>query len=191
MHRSWLLTMAVPSGYQPVGAADRPNHAVESSSPESKEIAFSSPASYHPLVWCLIALGPLSTLGSIFFVYNDDSSTDNDKRKAVMALAWTTVALVIVFVFVLPTRFDVLSNGSIAVKTLPLAYKFGHVTAAYENPPLLEGWSRPRIKFATNFHNRVIVRRKQGGWDVLVSPKDPEGFTSAVWKVAAEIEADQ
>jgi hypothetical protein len=50
------------------------------------------------------------------------------------------------------------------------------------------GSSSPRIRCATNFVSRVLLRRRVPGagelWDLVVSPQDPRGMVDAVKRVA-------
>ena len=157
---------------------------------DAPSVVFQSRASYHPLVWVLLSFAPIVTLASIGIVYSDDSSTEAEKRQAVLALVWTTVAIVIVYALVLPRRFEVVSNASVNVVTFNPFFKwnFKNVTAAYENQSIWAEWNRPKFKFAVDLHKRVVVRRKNGRWDLLVSPKDPAGFVEEVWRVAGDTE---
>jgi len=150
-------------------------------------VVFRSSASYHPLFWLLIALAPVSTLLSIWFVFKDESSTREAKERSLKGLIWATVAVVIVFALVLPRRFEVVSDASINVITfLSKKWNFTKICAAYDKQSPFAEWHRPKFKFAVNWHNRVIVRRKNGAWDLLVSPSDPAGFVVAVWDVVKE-----
>jgi hypothetical protein len=66
-------------------------------------------------------------------------------------------------------------------------WNFKNVTAAYANQSLMMSeWYRPKIKFAAGLHNRVIVQRKLGPWDLTVSRTDPAGFVDAIWKVTRD-----
>jgi hypothetical protein len=35
----------------------------------------------------------------------------------------------------------------------------------------------------------VVVRRRHGKWDILVTPSDPQGFVQAVEQVVGQLEA--
>ena len=102
-------------------------------------------------------------------------------------LICATVAVVVVFALVLPRRFEVVSDASINVITfLSKKWNFTEICGAYDKQSPFAEWHRPKFKFAVNWHNRVIVRRKNAAWDVLVSPSDPAGFVAAVWNVVNE-----
>jgi hypothetical protein len=158
----------------------------EDAAAEQPHVVFCSDASYHPVMCLLIAFGPLAILASILLVWRDDSSTEQEKRVALRASLWSTLALVLVFVLVLPRRFEVASDASVNVVTfVKIKWNFQNITAAYDNQTIFSEWWRPKIKFACDFDKRVVVRRKNGAWDLLVSPKDPAGFVEAVYKVVA------
>ena len=142
------------------------------------EVVFSSSATHPWWFWLVIVLAPTFCLVSLFL-------TDQD-RESVLILVLSALFSVAIFVFVVPTKYSVLSDASVVVHVLPTSYTFQHVTAAYENPPLFS--VRPTLKFATRLSQRVVVRRKNRGWDILVSPDDTAGFTQAVWNVANMVE---
>lgn len=169
--------------------SDTADAAQEIEKDENKpRVVFSSPAVYHPLTIILLSVAPIVMFGSIVLVELDDSSSSQEKQKARQSLLWSTVALIIVYGFVMPRRFVVLSDASIQVTTLLKTWRFPHVTAAYEYPSLFQDAFRPRFKFATDLTNRILIRRGNGGWDLLLSPRDVPGFASAVRRVAAMVE---
>lgn len=146
-------------------------------------IVFQSGAAYHPLICLLIAFGPLATLASIITVCADKTQSDSEKRFAVLTLLGTTLALVILLAAVLPRSFQVLSDASVSVVTIvQIQWNFPNVSSAHAYGPttLYAEWWRPKIKFAVDLGTRVVVRRQNGAWDLLVSPKDPAGFVEAV-----------
>jgi hypothetical protein len=156
-------------------------------------VVFESPAKYHPCTFFLLALAPASTLLGLALVpvYFDETVSDEDRRSITKGMLWATTVIIIVYSLVLPKRFEVLSDASIRLVTwIPsLAHTFPNATAAYDNPPLHQNLFRPRLKFATDLNSRVVVRRRNEGWDLLVSLHDAPGFVAAVWKVAGEVES--
>jgi hypothetical protein len=155
------------------------------------KVVFESPAKYHPCTLLLLALAPACTLGSLALVYFDDTAPDEDRWSITKVMLWATAVIIVVYSLVLPKRFEVLSDASIRLVTwIPLlAHTFPNATAAYDNPPLHQNLFRPKLKFATDFNSRVVVTRRNEGWDLLVSLHDSPGFVAAVWKVAGEVEA--
>jgi len=182
-------SIAVDSPQQP-----REQHvpATTASQTRSEEpgLVFRAPSSYHPWTYILVALGPAACLLSMILVYYDGGSSSRKKKgDAYVCLLWTTVAILFLYAAVLPRRIELYSNATLVVSTWIFAFKFRNVTAAYEDPPFVEDFfRRPNLKFSSNFLKRVLVRRKNKSWDVLVSPKDRKGFLAAVWKVAAVVE---
>lgn len=157
--------------------------------PAAKEehVIFRSSASYHSLFGILVAFAPTACLVSMYFVWTDDASTRDEKEGATRGLLWTIIALLIVFVLVLPRRFEVVSNASVnVVSVLGWKWNFGDVCGAFDQQSVFAEWYRPKFKFAVDIHNRVIVKRRNGKWDVLVSPRDAAGFVDAVWNVVNE-----
>lgn len=158
----------------------------------NNQVVFSTPAVYHP-VMCLLLLFSLSVpVLTLIFVYNDEQASVDETKAAVRTLIATLIAITIVFSLVLPRAFQVVSDASInVVSVLGVKWNFSSITAAYKLDSLFSEWTRPKFKFATDLHNRVVVRRKNGGWDVLLSPKDADGFERAVWNVAGNVEGSE
>ena len=93
---------------------------------------------------------------------------------------------------VLPKQVDVRSNGSIGIKSFLVTFQFPKVARAYESEPVLfqrEDFARPRLKFESHPWSKVVVLRRNGKWDVTVSPKDPKGFIEAIDKVVNQLES--
>jgi hypothetical protein len=98
-------------------------------------IVFQSPAKYHPMIWCMLAIASVSLLvGLVLVVLMDDTRTAQETKGAVWILLGKTVATFVLFVMVLPARFEVLSNASVRVQMLCPGVRstFGDATAAYE-----------------------------------------------------------
>lgn len=144
------------------------------------EVVHSSHAKYDWITFVLMCIVPLSMLFSLWVVQED--SDPSLRRHAIRSIAASSVALVIVFSLVLPRRFDVLSDSSIRVVTLcGKHWVFGGAMDAFGRQGIIAEPFRPKFKFATSFlHERVIVRRQQGSWDILLSPSDPGEFVQAV-----------
>jgi hypothetical protein len=149
----------------------------------SATIVFRSPAKYHPMSLLVLALGPVAILVGAWFVLQDDTTSNEEKRKSMQVMAASMAFLLLVYALVLPAAFEVVSDASVNVVTF-VRYKwnFGHITGAYDNIGFVEDLTRPKIKFAVDFCTRIIVRRKDR-WDLVVSPQDATGFTKAVWDV--------
>ena len=155
-----------------------------------QHVIFQSPAKYHICTVFLLALAPATALGSLALVYLDETVSYDDRRSITHFLLWVIAVIIIVYSLVLPRRFEVLSDASIrVVMWTSLAHTFANATAAYENPPMHQNLFRPKLKFATDLNSRVVVTRRNEGWDLLVSLHDAPGFVAAVWEVAGEVEA--
>jgi hypothetical protein len=152
-------------------------------------VVFETPAKYHPCTVFVLALAPASALVSLALVYFDETVSYGDRGSIIKCLLWAIAVIIIVYSLVLPKRFEVLSDASIrVVMWTSLAHTFPNATAAYDNPPMHQNLFRPRLKFATDFNSRVVVTRRNEGWDLLVSLHDAPGFVAAVWEVASEVE---
>lgn len=149
----------------------------------SATIVFRSPAKYHLLSWVVLALGPVAILVGAWFVFQDDTTSYEEKRNAIQVMAVSMAFLLVVYALVLPAAFEVVSDASVNVVTFfRCKWKFGYITGAYDNIGFAEELTRPKIKFAVDFSTRIVVRRKDR-WDLVVSPKDATGFIKAVWDV--------
>jgi hypothetical protein len=169
-------------------------NSIHSTSRQTPRVVFESPAKYHPCTLFLLALAPASTLDSLALVYFDETVSDEDRQSITKGMLWATAVIILVYTLVLPKRFEVLSDASIRLVTwiscvVDIHYTFPNATAAYDIPPLHQNQFRPRLKFATDLNSRVVVRRRNEGWDLLLSLDDAPGFVDAVWKVAGEVEA--
>lgn len=173
----------------------------------SPKIVFESPASYHRWTYVLLSIAPMATLISMVIVHHEDRNkhknynhaSQQKKEDTLFCLFWITVALILVFVAVLPRLYRVYSDASIVVKSLLFTWRFDNVIGAVKDPPFDDDVWHPRLKFSTNFNKRVLVMRRDvggccggcgwtgfGGWDVLVSPSDTKGFIAAVIDCAAD-----
>ena len=154
-------------------------------------IVFSSRSQYHPVIVFLMSVAPLSIIVSIFLVLRDPSVQDSEREQGIRVLVCTLTLVFGMYCSILPKQVDVRSNGSIGVKTILFTYQFTGVLRAFEAGLGREDFLRPRIKFATSTNNRVIVRRRHGKWDILVTPEDPQGYVRAIEEVVARIEDEQ
>jgi len=155
-----------------------------------REVVFTTPCTYGWLVWLLLAFSiGASLLTTIPLFISDNESSDEEKKSAIHTLIWTTVSILIVYIFILPYKCEVRSDASIGISTLFLTYSFIEAVRAYQADGIFDALVRPRrFKFTTDFHNRVVVLRKHGRWDLDVSPKDSEGFIRAVHDMTERLE---
>lgn len=156
-------------------------------------LIFSSPASYHFWTWILLALLPLSTLlGTCTVYYSLDPVLSSDQRRRALIGLWVaTLAILVAYVVCLPRRYEVHSDATLVVITRLAAFQFDQLVAASIDPPLIDICSygfqnqgRLRWDVATNFENRILIRRGGGGWDMVVSPWNAPGLVAAVEQVA-------
>lgn len=160
-----------------------------------KLIVFSTPSRYQNIVWILLST-PLIAIVVRIILLRDDGGEDGDNGRNSSAndeishsvgawiLGWAFLLVVVVYMIVLPKQVDVRSNGSVAIKSFLLTYHIDGVVRAYQAGIGREEFWRPRITFATRLgEGRVVIRRRHGKWDVVVSPEDPEGFIQAVEEV--------
>lgn len=140
------------------------------------------------MIWGVLIFGIAVVLLTIIPVSLDPNTSNADKTSAMWTLIWSAVSILILYIFILPTKFEVRSNGSIGVATLFVTYTFVDAVRAYIADGLFEGALRPRFKFATSLEKRVVVRRRNGRWDLLLSPNDVDGFVKAVNGVSQRLD---
>lgn len=155
----------------------KPSFSTESASPSRP---FRMQAAYHRWTKVLLGIPPLAMGLSAIIVHHDERYTRTENHY--VALFWTLIAILVVYAAVLPKRYEIHTDSTIAVVTHLAIIRFEGVMAAEKDPPF-ENWKGPPYRFSTDFNRRVLVRRHLGG-DVLVSPKDPSAFVDAVSQVA-------
>lgn len=146
----------------------------QASASASSHVIMRTKSKYHPAMYFILIFPLLIILVPLYI-----SLTTGDHQTA-WGLIWSLTFCVFVYMMVLPRTVDVRSNGVVGVKTSLMTYKFTDVVRAYEIGWSTEELLRPRFKFATDFSKRVSVRRRNGKWDILVSPVDIEEFIAAV-----------
>ena len=173
----------------PPSSATNPNTLTTSESPSS--VLFTSPASYSPLVWCLLAIGPVVTIATIVLVQYYPSTEPADKDVATWVLLAATLFQIGLFLLVLPKFYRVHTDKTVDVVTFACTFRARHVlTARKDERGLLAsaGFSAGgttsssllALKFATDLSSRVVVRRGRNCMDLVVSPADADGFVRAV-----------
>lgn len=158
---------------------------------QSPRIVFSSPSYYHRWMWVIIGIPLLLIFIQIIAILVASAKKEDFvSSQESWVLGWTLILIFGIYMMVLPKQVDVRSNGNIGIKTFLITYQFRGTVRAYEAGIGREDFMRPRLKFATCFHppHRIVVRRRGGKWDLVVSPTDPEGFLQAVETVCAKLE---
>lgn len=153
-----------------------------------REVVFSTRSAYGCMMVGVLVFGIVVVLLTIIPISLDPNTSNEDKKAAVWTLIWSAVAVLILYIFILPTKFEVRSDASIGVATLFITYSFVDAVRAYAAGGMFEGALRPRIKFATALDKRVVVQRKNGLWDLLLSPSDVDGFVKAVNDASQHLE---
>ena len=152
-------------------------------------VDFQSDVSYHPLFW-LITVVPASTLLCIWLVSEDKAISARGKYAATQVLLWVTIVLILLFLMVLPRKYEVLSDATVSVGSyVATKWKFDDVCAAYDHQNYWSVHAFDVLKLACDGEDCVLVKRKNGAWDLLLSPKDPEAFVRAIWQALANQEA--
>ena len=157
-----------------------------SSSLQPAAIIIRTGSKYHPLLIAVLAISAATVLVPLYFALRDGN------YQSAWILLWSVLFIVAVYMLVLPKSVDVRSDGVVGIKTMLTTWKFSDVTRAYESSFSPDELMMPRIKFATTWKppHRVILCRKNGKWDVLVSPVDAKEFVEAVNNVVSRGDAE-
>jgi hypothetical protein len=165
------------------------NDSLISSKTNTPTVVFRCRASYHRWMIALLSIAPLAAIISMIIVYHDKKVTSEMTSSAIVCLFGIALGIIAVYSFILPKRYEVLSDSSINVVTFYYTWNFDNVTTAFKDPPFEElHQGEPKFKFSTNWMKRVLVKRRDSLWDVLISPKDTKGFVTSVCKIAADSE---
>lgn len=147
----------------------------------NKPIVFQTPSKYDSATFLLLAIAPVSLLaGVIVSVKDADAET---RKKTITLLGSVFLSLSVLIALVLPSRFEVVSDRSInVVNLLQTNWNFCRAQEARPNQGSLWEKMRGKYTFSTclcNENYNVVVLR-DGRFDLLVSPMDPEGFMRAI-----------
>lgn len=147
---------------------------------KAKRVVFSDYIAYSPIIMWLLLVAPATMLGSVLLVSLDADQPPAERDSAIKILCWTTVGIILLYIFILPYRVNVMADGSVGIRVIPFTYNFGDIVRAYTSPGMFDDVYRPRLKFATNLDKRVVVMRRKEKWDITVSPCNPEEFVDAL-----------
>lgn len=193
---SCYANMTEPS-VEPISLGDDPERGVAVS---PGQLLWTGHASYHWVVWALASIGPSVPLLSLWVVMSDDSTEDKDKKTAIISLVATTAFVLLLYAAVFPRKYEVwrpaveLSQvhevgATVIVITFLVPWKLAGCVRATHVPGWcgIEGHSllRGLVKFATDPETRVLIRRRCGIFDAVISPADPAGFIEAVWHASS------
>ena len=155
----------------------------------SSDVVYSSYCAYSPLITWMLLVAPITTIACGLLVWFGEDYPPAEREFAIKILFGTTVGILVLYLFILPFRVSVKSDGSICVRVLPMTYTFAGTVRAYQSPGIWEDAFLPRLKFATNESRRVVILRRKGMWDLTVSPTKPQEFVDAVSNVMTALEA--
>ena len=162
---------------------DAPRRSRKSSSAHKrkrKTVVFATGSQYNWLFGLIVAT-PLLTI--ILWVILFDAENDYKNSTTIWALGWSFVFLVVLYMAILPRKVDVRSNGTVAIKTCLLTFFIDDISRAIQcdNISGSDLW-RPTLLLATSWNKKgaVLLRRRHGKWDVVVSPVDPFDFCEAL-----------
>mmetsp|Transcript_839 Transcript_839/g.2030 ORF Transcript_839/g.2030 Transcript_839/m.2030 type:complete len:200 (-) Transcript_839:13-612(-) len=155
----------------------------------SVAVVFKTMASYSTLISLLLALPIFVILFFIIRLFDDPDSTLQEKLGGIILIVVAMVLLAIPYALAVPTAFEVRSDASIGVAMMFFTYSFPDVVEAHKVESLCDVIFRPRINFLTDLESRVCVRRRRC-CDLVVSPRDVDGFIQAINDTARQMEEE-
>lgn len=90
------------------------------------------------------------------------------------------LVLLLTLILALPQRYELYSDATLVVRCFFCKLRFIDIRSALRNSSYCETIKRIRWDFATDFQNRVIIKRGDRRWEVTCSPEDPDAFVQAV-----------
>lgn len=172
------------------GLMDSSNKPANSpSATPSDDVVFTDYIAYSPLIIWLLLVAPITTLSCVVVVYFDEEQPPDERELSIKILLSTTAFILLLYLFILPFRVSVKSNGNVCVRVIPLRYTFTETVRAYLSPGIFDRPYLSRIKFVTHQDKRVVVVRRKGKWDICISPKNPKEFMGAINNVTNALDS--
>ena len=169
----------------------RSKSAPSQSSSSAYRVLFSTPSKYDRWMTLILSIPLLVILVNMISLWVANANMSNFERStAVWCLGWTLVFVGLVYMLVLPKQVDIRSNGTIGVKTFLITYQFGDICHVYPAAFGRETMMGARIKFATSFSSQLVIRRRSGKWDVLISPLHEQEFLQTLQSVITRLEVE-
>jgi len=143
---------------------------------------FSTRIKYHSIFLAFMALLPLTIIMCAFMISQDPTFDDARRIEPEWVTLATIISVSIIYIF-WPKEVDVRSDGSVGIKTFLITVLLTDVSRAYEVDlePCECMKFRKRIWLTTSFNRTsVVVVRKNGKWDLIVTPYDAHGFINAI-----------
>jgi len=154
-------------------------------------VIFRTEASYHPLFW-LATLVPASILWCIWNVIKDEANHFHGQKEyvSIVISLWISFTFIMGCLLLLPYKYEVLSDGSVCVGTfVGKKWRFDSVRAAYDHQQYFSFQRGCHVLRFAGASRCVLVKRRSGCCDLLVSPKNPADFVGAVWKAVLHQDA--
>lgn len=180
-----------------------------SSSIYRSNVVFVTESQYSVWTWILLALPIILVIFQMVIIlmskkkddddedgldddYDDDEENGNERHGIhdyrMWGMGWVLILILGLYMMILPKQIDVRTNGSVGIKTFLMTYQFTGACRAYVAGPGREDFVRPRLRFATDMNQRVVVRRKNGMWDLVLSPTDADAFVNALDRIITNLE---
>jgi hypothetical protein len=149
-------------------------------------VVFTTTSRFSP--WFILYMLAVSLLCVSLFVillYSDltyvgeDPLTSQILDQCVLYSVLLLAIFLMIVLLLVPRRYQVFSDATIAVQSTLASFKFGSIQDAQRNSSLCET-ARLRWDFSVDLTNRVFVERSGNKWQVSCSPQDPDGFVHAI-----------
>lgn len=161
-----------------------------SNSKPSHQVIFSTAAKYDQ--WVVLALSIPLVLIAFQMVASLIATKvyDFERSGTVWLMGWTFILILGLYACILPKQVDIRSNGTIGIKTFLITYQFGDVCHAYLAGLGAATFVGKRHRFATCLDpsNQVVIRRREGQWDIVVSPENADEFLRTMQSLITKLE---
>jgi len=168
-----------------------------SASTPGYRVVFSSPAQYDYCILLIVSI-PLALIlvQMTGLLITSAKVVEFERSGAVWILGWSLIWILALYMMVLPKQIDVRSNGTIGIKTVMITYQFGDICHTYKADlgPKESGCSShfgvARYKFITTLDSskHVVIRRRGGKWDVVVSPEQTDELLRMLQSTITKLE---
>jgi hypothetical protein len=184
------MTSSLPLEPNPPASVDN-NTAQKRTKQARPTVIMSSYSEYHIAVLVMLSLAPLAIIGAMIATLLhpedfDDQTQELERQEWV--LVWSLIFVLTLYMLILPKQVDVRSDGSVGVKTALYTFVFSDIVRAYATEGTATYSFQSKWKFSTTVSERIVIKRRNKKWDVIVSPVDRQGFLQALEQVLQKTE---
>lgn len=163
-------------------------------------VIFSSAAHYDQWI-LLVLLLPLALIifQMVLLLVATTKIADFERSGTVWILGWSLIFILGLYMMILPKQVDIRSNGMIGIKTFLITYQFGEICHAYTaelgptssfalGPCTTKGGGGHRFVTCFDPTKHLVIRRRDGKWDVMISPTQAPEFLQILSSMITKLE---